>query len=340
MTGRSGAARAVCLALALLVAGAVPAAAHGPDPTLSGGAMEQNLELEFRWRSGSVPPATLRTAILAAAQDVTDSRRSKAATFVYDSAGANPIGYGAGATCGVNGIACFTRTLPVNFTMWFRAQGHVFDWGTLKWCDTYTTPPNGCYDVENVALDEFGHIEGLAHHVNYEDDRDYLDAVVQTYSRTKGRDGYNAHKFGPCDTAALQTLYDVQVSWQNISSCLNLGTNLVIEADPASVLRGHSTTINATLRIANVSTYGRLANNLLTNHIVLLERRSAGTTTWYAVGPMTATGSGTYALSTTPSSTTEYRAIFKAPSDEGLRGDTSPLIKVTVTLCPRTPCSY
>ena len=45
-----------------------------------------------------------------------------------------------GATCGVNGLACFTRDAPNGFTMWLREQGHVFDWGTLKWCQAYTTP--------------------------------------------------------------------------------------------------------------------------------------------------------------------------------------------------------
>ena len=101
--------------------------------------------------------------------------------------GANPIGYGVGATCGVNGLACFTRDAPSGFTMWLREQGHVFDWGTLKWCQTYATAPNGCYDAETIALDEFGHVDGLGHHVNKDDDSDYLDAVVQTYSRTKPR---------------------------------------------------------------------------------------------------------------------------------------------------------
>ena len=89
------------------------------------------------------------------------TRASKAATYTYDPAGANPIGYGPGATCGVNGLACFTRSAPTGFTMWLREQGHVFDWGTLKWCQAYSSPPNGCYDAETIALDEFGHVEGL-----------------------------------------------------------------------------------------------------------------------------------------------------------------------------------
>ena len=32
--------------------------------------------------------------------------------------------------------------------MWFREQGHEFDWGSLKWCQTYDDPPNGCFDAE------------------------------------------------------------------------------------------------------------------------------------------------------------------------------------------------
>ena len=75
--------------------------------------------------------------------------------------------------------------------MWLREQGHVFDWGTLKWCQAYATAPNGCYDAETIALDEFGHVEGLNHHVNYSSDSDYDDAVVQTFSRTKPAAGWN-----------------------------------------------------------------------------------------------------------------------------------------------------
>ena len=115
-------------------------------------------------------PRAIRTAIRAASTDATASRASKAATIAYDATGPNLIGYGLGATCGVNGLACFTRSAPTGFSMWLREQGHVFDWGTLKWCQSYTTAPNGCYDAETIALDEFGHVEGLDHHVNYADD--------------------------------------------------------------------------------------------------------------------------------------------------------------------------
>ncbi len=113
--------------------------------------------------------------------------------------------------------------------MWLREQGHVFDWGTLKWCQSYTTAPNGCYDAETIALDEFGHVEGLDHHANYADDRDYEDAVVQTYSRTKPTAGWNAHAFGPCDQATLQRRYDVPSWTAKYSTCANLTTTLTAD---------------------------------------------------------------------------------------------------------------
>ena len=85
-----------------------------------------------------MPPAPIRVAVNAAAADVEATRESRAALFAYDAAGTNPIGYGTG-TCGVNGLACFTRDAPDGFTMWFREHGRVFDWGTLKWCQMYTS---------------------------------------------------------------------------------------------------------------------------------------------------------------------------------------------------------
>ncbi|HUP54261.1 MAG TPA: hypothetical protein VM408_02045, partial [Methylomirabilota bacterium] len=198
----------LALTTALAVGGTTQIAAHSPDPALGTELFGQDAALEYDWRTNAVPPAAMRTAIKSAADDVTDTRGSRAATFVFDETGPNPIGYGTG-TCGTNGIACFTRDAPNGFTMWFREQGRVFDWGTLKWCQMYTTAPNGCYDVETVALDEFGHVEGLGHHANFDDDSDYTDAVVQTFSRTKPREGFNMHVLGVCDVAQLQLRYDI-----------------------------------------------------------------------------------------------------------------------------------
>lgn len=317
------------LALTGLVAGG--AAAHGPDPFFGGGPFAQDQDLRFKWRSGSEPPASVKAAIKAAAADVTATKGSKAATFTYDASGSNPVGYGLGATCGVNGIACFTRDAPTGFTMWLREQGHVFDWGTLKWCQTYTAPPSGCYDVETIALDEFGHVEGLGHHANFASDSDYLDAVVQTVSRTKPTSGWNEHGLGRCDVAALQIQYDMTSWTAKYSTCLDLRTTVALTTSPSVVSPGGTTSITATLRVLDDSAYGRLGNNPVSGRTVSLQRRAVGTTTWVTVGTMAAGSSaGTYVMSQKPSSDTDYRAVFSKPSGEGLLGVTSALARVYI----------
>ena len=324
---------AVAAAIAILPLAIGGAAAHGPDPVLSGGLFAQNQDLRFRWRAGSEPTAAIKTAIKAAAADANASRGAKAATFTYDAAGANPIGYGLGATCGVNGLACFTRSAPNGFTMWLREQGHVFDWGSLKWCQAYTTPPNGCYDAETIALDEFGHVEVLNHHGNHADDSDYLDAVVQTYSRTKPAAGWNMHTFGRCDVASLQLQYDMQ-SWSaRYSTCLDLSTDLALSASSTAVPIGGSTTFTATLKVVDYDSYLRLGGNPVAGRAVTLQRRVPGTTTWAAVGTMAAgPASGTYLTTLSPQSDMEYRAVFTTPPTEGINGDTSPTVRIYVYL--------
>ncbi len=335
---RQTAGLSVVMALAMVVSVAATAAGHGPDPVLGGPLYAQNQALLFAWRSGAAPPAAIRTAIRAAAADATATRASKAASFAYDAAGTNPIGYGVGATCGPNGIACFTRDAPDGFTMWFREQGHSFDWGTLRWCQSHASPPNGCFDVETIALDEFGHVEILNHHVNYADERDYDDAVVQTVSRSRPQAGWNTHRFGTCDVATLQREYDVPNTTTKYSTCLDLSTTLKLVASPTSVAYGGTTTLTATLKVADVAAYDRLRGNPVSGRPVTLQRRTVGTTTWIAVGTMAPGSSGTYSLAIKLQSSTEFRAVFKTPSDEGLNGGTSPTVAVAVAGCSAPPC--
>ena len=256
---------------------AAPVAAHGPDPALAGKPFAQDQVLKFGWR--------VRRGTDRRHRDGHQGRRrgcvarpagSRAATFAYAAAGPNLIGYGDGATCGVNGLACFTRDAPNGFTMWLREQGHVFDWGTLKWCQAYKVAPNGCYDVETIALDEFGHVEGLDHHVNEADGSDYEDAVVQTYSRTKPKVGWNMHGFGVCDVATLQLVYDM-TSWAaKYSTCNELDTTLTI-AVPATAAYGTSRRrSSATLKVADDDAYQRLGANPLSGRTVTLQARAPG----------------------------------------------------------------
>jgi hypothetical protein len=321
------------LASTLLIPLATPALAHGPDPIFGGGRFVQDQVLPFRWRTGFEPPTAIKTAIRAAATDVTDSRASRAATFVYSSTGANAIGYGTG-TCGVNGIGCFTRSAPDGFTMWLREHGRVYDWGTLRWCQMLSTPTNGCYDAETIALDEFGHVEILDHHDNYADDRDYTDAVVQTFSRTRPKAGYNMHTFGPCDTATLQLQYDIPLSSSRISTCLDLATVLTLSASSTLVGDGGVVTFTSTLRTVTNSGYVRLSAQWLAKRTVRLQQRLGGSTAWSTIATMTSgSPTGTYTASIALRAVADYRAVFSTPTTEGLRGDTSPTVQVLVMPC-------
>jgi hypothetical protein len=327
----TGAAIAALLAIAIVA----PATAHGPDPILGGGRFTQDEVLAFRWRSGAEPPTAIKTAIRNAAADASESRASRAATFAYTSSGANPIGYGTG-TCGVNGIGCFTRSAPDTFTMWLREHGRVYDWGTLRWCQMLTTVTNGCYDAETIALDEFGHVEILDHHGNYADDSDYEDAVVQTFSRTRPKSGYNAHAFGPCDTATLQLQYDIPLASSPISTCLDLTTILTLEAGATLVGDGGVVKFTATLRTVTDTDYVRLSANYLSKRVVRLQRRPSGSTTWTSIATMVSgSPTGSYTVSIGLHATADYRAVFSKPTNEGLRGDTSGTVQVRVL-----PCTY
>jgi hypothetical protein len=323
------------LGVTLLLVIPGPALAHGPDPILGGGRFSQNETLSFRWRTGYEPPTAIKTAIRAAATDVGESRASQAATFAYSSTGASTIGYGTG-TCGVNGIGCFTRTAPDTFTMWLREHGRVYDWGTLRWCQMQSTPTNGCYDAETIALDEFGHVEILDHHLNYADGSDYTDAVVQTFSRTRPKTGWDMHAFGPCDSATLQVQYDIELSWSAISTCLDLATELTLSASSTLVGDGGVVTFTSTLRTATNTTYGRLSAQWLSRRTVRLQQRLGGSTTWATIATMTpVTPTGSYAASVALHAVADYRAVFSTPTTEGLRGDTSATVQVLVMPCTR-----
>lgn len=324
---------AVVLAALVAVASAAPVAGHAPDPSLTGGLFGQDQHLLFRWRAGSEPPAAIKTAIRDAAADSNASRASQAATFAYNASGSNLIGYGTG-TCGVNGIGCFTRTAPTAFTMWLREHGRPFDWGTLRWCQMQSDPTNGCYDAETIALDEFGHVEILNHHVNFADESDYTDAVVQTFSRTRPKTGWNMHLYGVCDTATLQIRYDVPTLSSKYSSCLDLGTVLTLSISDTSIPYGALVDVSAYLKVATNTAYGRLSANPIGKHTVRLQRRAIGSSTWTNLVTLTSsTPAGRYVAALRLYGSADFRAVFATPTTEGLRGDTSPTVRVTVAPC-------
>jgi hypothetical protein len=327
----------IATAAAVLATGALggPAAlAHGPNPLLGSGARwDRDQIVGYQWDPNGVPPAWATVEIDAAAQDIEQSIRSRAATFRRVSSSGNRIYYGILVPCSSYGIACMDRTgVPDSFLgMWFRPHNYPFDWGTLKWCQAMTTMANGCYDVENVALDEFGHMELLGHHVNYGDERDFTDSVVQFAARNRPDTGWNQHSLGRCDVGRLQLEYSLQSSWDAVSSCLSLGASLVI-GGPSSVSAGGYVRITGTLKIASASAARELSGDPLSGRTVTLQKRAPGAASWSTVGVVAAgTTAGTYGVTLAVSATTDYRLVYNAPSTEGLIDATSATLRITTT---------
>ncbi|HKF86353.1 MAG TPA: hypothetical protein VKB30_11255 [Candidatus Limnocylindrales bacterium] len=330
---------AILLAVLVLGTASAPTLAHGPDPILTGGLFAQNKVLQYRWTSSGTPPLDMKLAIHAARDDSNASRKSKSPSFDYDGGASNVVYYGADVPCGTNGLACFRRDTPDWFGLWFRPNGTRFDWGTLRWCEL-SGAPDGCYDAENIALDEFGHVLVLAHHANFSDASDYRDAVVQTFSRTKPRAAYNAHVFGRCDVAALQQAYDILTYSTLHSTCFDVPTVVTLAVSDSSVSSGSMVTFTATLTSAGD---GRLSNNPMSGRTVVLQQRTS--TGWTDVLTLAGTSTaGQYRGSLTARATHDYRSLFRGPSNEGAETDGSPAITVFVSstctgTCPQSSVS-
>lgn len=334
MTGRvAHQIAAAAIALALTVTVRTPVAATTPDPVL-GAPWPMDAVLLYRWAAGAVPPSAMKGAVNAAAEDATGSRRSRAPSFAYSSGAPNGVSYGTGNPCGVNGLACFSRDPGAGYWhLWFRENGHRYDWGTLAWCEM-TGSPYGCFNAETITLDEFGHVDGLDHHDNLADDSDYTDAVVQTVSRARAQAGWNASVFGRCDVATLQQVYDVAAWTTPYSTCLDVPTTLALTPGAAAVEEGTPVTFTATLRSDGA---GRLEGNPMAGRTVVLQQRfGAG---WADLVAMPAGAvAGTYVLAYAPKGSQDFRAVFRKPPSEGVRAATSAIVSIAVT-CTSGPCA-
>jgi hypothetical protein len=339
-----GRVRGVLTGLVLAAAVAPTAAGHGPDPAISWPLFNPDQALTFDWLAGEVPPAAMRSAIVDAAADANASRGSRAPTLALQTGARSSVEYGSSVFCGPNGLACADGwNAPESFRVAFRLHGHSFDWGTLRWCQLLTTIADGCFDVENIALDEFGHVLGLGHHANFADQSDYLDAVVQTVSRARPKAGWNASSFGRCDVAKLQLRYDMVNTARRFSTCLDLAVATTLTTTDSSIRAGETVILRASLKVTTSSAYERLSGNLLSERYVVLQRRTPGSTSFVTVGQMPAAlASGAYEVSISPTATYEWRAFFAKPSEEGVRASSSKPFTITVssgcvTNCPQRP---
>jgi hypothetical protein len=105
------------------------------------------------------------------------------------------------------------------------------------------------------------------------------------------------------------------------------------------VVYGGNVTFTAALKVVTDTAYGRLSGNPVSGRAVRLQRRPPGTTTWTNFATMTATSpTGSYVVSARLYSSAEFRAVFSTPTNEGLRGDSSPAVAVAVGSCTTAPC--
>lgn len=328
--------------IAALLGQAAAVNAHSPDPLLGSTPWGQNQVVEYEWKFDQEPPAWASSNIDMGAADSGATRASKAALFKRVESAVSQIAYGGPHPCPSYGIACMNRSgVPVSFGMWFRPHGTVLDWGTLRWCQAQATATNGCYDIRRVALDEFGHVEMLNHHVNYADESDYLDAIVQYAGRSRPKDGWNNHVYGRCDVARLQLEYALLDSGDPVSTCLLLPTTLGIAADPASLVGGASTKITGDLDVTVATAAKRLSGDPLSRRTITLQKRDIGSTAWVVIATMSpvAGSAGSYAATIKPAKTADYRLGYDASRYEGLVDTTSAVIRITVGVAQCSPTS-
>jgi len=337
--------RTLGLALAgamLTVASTGSASAHSPDPQLgtSGVLWAQDQVIPYRWSPGAAPPAWMSGPIDTAVADIAATRGSRAATFARTSDAPSWIAYGGWDPCPSYAIACMDRSgAPRSFGMWFRVHGRALDWGVLRWCQAQTSFTDGCYDAENLALDELGHVEILGHHANYADGSDYADSVVQASAHSRPKVGWNQHYLGRCDVARLQLEYELRRPGDNVSTCLPLATTTGLATNMTSIYKGSSVRFTATLKIAVASGARNLSGDPLSARLVLLQRRAIGGTTWTTIATMAGTTvSGTYGVTWSPTGTYDWRASFQPAAADGALASSSSTVRVTVSGCSGGIC--
>ena len=98
-------------------------------------------------------------------------------------------------------------------------------------------------------------------------------------------------------------------------------------------------TFTASLRVVTDTDYGRLSANPVSQRTVRLQRRPVGGGSWINLATMSPTSpTGFYSVALRLFGSGEFRAIFSTPTSEGLRGDSSPVVTVTVAPCSGTHC--
>jgi len=307
----------------------VPAGAPRPVPAFPAGGWPKDTVLPFAWLAGATPPDWAKIPITSGAADASDTTLSRSPRFVHRSGAQDTVRYTPSFPdfCRF-GIACASRNMPVSWLVWLRPHGTDFNWGMLRWCQKEDGA--GCFDLRRVLIHELGHIAGLDHPSREGFNLAANETVMHAITPAKPSAGSTHHSFGRCDVATLQELYDLPSSSTPVSSCNDVATDVTLSASSTSVPRGATVWLRADLRVAALSSVGRLAGNVLDGRSVKLRYRRAGSSDAWTTLWMSALGNGGYSLAIVPQATWEYQAVFPAPAGEGLRGSTSATLKVKV----------
>ncbi len=295
--------------------------------------------LDFRFHGTDASPSWMRDAVLAAAEDATETSRSLSPIFVPTTGAASgTIRYTTSFPSGCStSIACASHDAD-SWTLRMRPHGYDFRWGTLRWCER--SGGDGCFDAEHVALHEFGHAIGLDHP---ESDGYHLSpnaTVMHRVTPSKPATAWDRHSFGTCDVASLQEQYGVPTMATHVATCNDVQTTLSLVASDTTLVAGQRVSFQATLRVKGSSAYGALSGMRLNGRDVQLRRRTAGTTGSWTISTMRATDTpGVYSLSLAPGRSYELKAVFPTPDDEGLRGSSSDVIVVRVSGATSTGCT-
>ena len=309
----------------------LPAGADRPVPSFPAGAWPRDKRLSFRWPSTAVPPSWARNALKAAASDATDSSFARSPRFMHDQGASNSVRYtGNFPSFCQRGIGCAQRIMSAGWwSTWLRPQGTEFSWGTLRWCQK--NEHASCFDIRRVLLHELGHVSGLNHPETQGSRMSPFKSIMSAITPTKRSPGGSRHRYGSCDVATLQEMYDVPSRKTLISRCNDVATSLRFWSDKDVITRGDTVRLKAELRIDDRAAYGLLRGNPLDDRAVRLRFRKAGSDDeWTTAWMKPRTKPGRYELSMNPSGTWEYRAVFVAPDAEGLNTSRSVIRKVKV----------
>ena len=136
------------------------------------------------------------------------------------------------------------------------------------------------------------------------------------------------HVLGVCDVATLQIRYDIAGTRRSqYSTCLDLATVLTLSRSASSVPYGGTVTFTAVLEVVTDADYGRLSGNPVSRRTDQAATPAAGHVHVDHVATMPPTSpTGTYVTALRLYGSAEFRAVFSTPTDEGLRGDSSPAV--------------